>query len=183
MTDLEELYHEEQKALILFEEKFRSNSIDRKDMAAFTESYRDLLTQSKVMTRVSDRLQSKLNKANEKIADQNTVISAKNLSLTSTIDQLVKARVSKKATTILFTVAIVLFLSEEVLLAKLIEGYVDLAIVSLAIKGIIALALKATEGTLENYFMKQEQMKILKPREKSLFSVYTAKFTTSLSAS
>jgi len=182
MTQLDELYHEEEKALSLFEEKSRSNSINRKDVAAFTESYRDLLAQSKVMTRVSDRLQSKLNKANEKIADQNTVISAKNVSLTSTIDQLVKARVSKKATTILFTVAIVLFISEEVLLAKLIEGYVDLAIVSLAIKGAIALALKAMEGTLENYFMKQEQMKILKPKEKSLFSGYATNFAASLAA-
>jgi len=161
MTELEELYADEEAALLAFEDKFKSKVLASEDEKQFIESYRDLLAQSKVMTRISDRLQAKLNNANERIANQNSLISEKNNRLTSTINQLVQARVSKKASTILLTVAIVLFISEELVLGQLIAGYVDLPLLGLAIKGLIALVLKATEGTLEGYFMKQEQMKII----------------------
>lgn len=162
MAELRDLYHEEEETLKNFRNKVRYENPTRKDLLEFTEQYQDLLAQSKVITRVSDRLQSKLNKANEKIRDQNEEITEKNHLLENTISQLVRARMGRKASTIILTVAIILFLSEEMFLEPLLDDMVNSLLLSLGIKGIIALLLKFLEGGLESFFMKQEQLKILK---------------------
>lgn len=162
MAELRDLYHEEEETLKNFRNKIRYENLTRKDLLEFTEHYQDLLAQSKVITRVSDRLQSKLNKANDRIREQNEEITEKNQLLENTINQLVRARVGRKASTIILTVAIVLFLSEEMFLESLLDTMVNSLYLSLGIKGGIALLLKFLEGGLETFFMKQEQIKILK---------------------
>lgn len=163
MAELRDLYHEEEETLKGFRNKIRYENLTRKDLLEFTEHYQDLLAQSKVITRVSDRLQSKLNKANDKIKEQNEEITEKNQLLENTISQLVRARVGRKASTIILTVAIILFLSEELFLEKILDDLVNNSLyLSLGIKGGIALFLKFLEGGLETFFVKQEQLKILK---------------------
>jgi hypothetical protein len=162
MNDLWGLYDEEEKALHAFKAKMREDKISRKDLTLFIDNYQDLLIQSKVITKVSDKLQSKLNKAHERIKEQNEEIVEKNMLLESTIGQLVKAQVGKKASTIIFTVAIVMFLSEEVFLGEAIAVIVHIQYLDLVIKGCIAFGLKFFEGGLETFFMKKEQLKIVK---------------------
>ena len=158
---MKELYHEEQKILSDYLEKVKKEEIFLEDAFSFALYYKELLDQSKVITKVSDRLQKKLDQANQKIKTQNEQIKDKNVELQNTIEELTQARVSKKASTVLLTLAIVLFVSEEHLLSPIIEQNIELPFVGLGVKGLIALGLKFLEGGLEGYFMKREQKRIL----------------------
>ncbi|MEQ8413327.1 MAG: hypothetical protein RIB71_02640 [Imperialibacter sp.] len=186
MNDLWGLYDEEDKALHAFKTKAQQNNISRKDLAQFIDSYQDLLIQSKVITKVSDKLQSKLNKANERIVEQNEEIVEKNSLLESTIGQLVKAQVGKKASTIIFTAAVIMFLSEEVFLGEAIAVIVHIQYLDLVVKGCIAFGLKFLEGGLETFFMKKEQIKIVKgnngnvPELENKFKLPTIKLSPSI---
>ncbi|MEQ8413325.1 MAG: hypothetical protein RIB71_02630 [Imperialibacter sp.] len=161
MNETSSLFHVEEKSLKEFKEKVKDNALSKKSLIGFVDNYDDLITQSKVITRVSDRLQSKLNKANEQIAAQNSTISDNNKLLHNTIEQLVKAKVSKKASTIILTAAVVLFVAEEVLLEEAINSYVDIPYIGLIVKLCMALTLKAFESTIEKFFMRREHSKIV----------------------
>ncbi len=162
MNDLSGLYHEEEKALDEFRVKIKRDRITRTDLVEFVNRYNDMLIQSKVITKVSDRFQAKLNKANETIIEQNEEIIEKNHLLEKTIAQLVKAKMGKKASTVIFTVAVVLFLSEEVFIGEIIALFINIQYLDLLLKGGIAFGLKFLEGGLETFYMKKEQLNILK---------------------
>lgn len=108
------------------------------------EHYGLLLQDSRLITSVSDRLQNKLNRANDKITEQNE-------QLQETINMLLKARVGRKATTIVLAFAVVLFLLSEGVIEPQIEEMVGREdfIVGLMLKGAIALILKPAEIILE----------------------------------
>ena len=135
------------------------------DAFTFALYYKELLDQSKVITKVSDRLQKKLDQANQKIKSQNEEIKFKNIKLEDTIGQLVSARVGKKASRILLTLAIILFICEELFLADIINRYISIPFLGLGIQGALMLSIKFFEGSLEAYFMKIEKKKILKEKE------------------
>lgn len=156
-----QLYHQEEDHLNRFREKVKGKDVFLEDIEGFIDSYEDLLNETKVITRISDRLQKKLDKANQKILNQNVQISKANEDLKDTIDKLAVARVGKKASTIMFTAAIVLFVSEEYYLSPVVEQYVNIPYLSLALKGVIALALKFIESGLESYYLRQEKTKIM----------------------
>lgn len=162
MNDLCGLYDEEDRALFTFRKKIDRNRITRGDLNKFVENYHELLVQSKVITKVSDKLQSKLNRANERIREQNEEIVQKNVLLENTIGQLVKAKMGKKASTVIFTVAVVMFLSEEVFLGEAIAVMVHIQYLDIVLKASIAFTLKLLEGGLEAFYMKKEQLKIVK---------------------
>lgn len=157
-----QLYHQEEHHLKSFREKVKNKDVFIEDIEGFVNGYEDLLNETKVITRISDRLQKKLDKANQKIHSQNVQISKANADLKDTIGKLAKARVGKKASTIMFTAAIVLFVSEEYYLSPVVEQYINLPYLSLALKGMIALMLKFVESGLEGYYLKQEKSKIMK---------------------
>lgn len=114
--------------------------------------YEDLLIQGKLITKVSDRLQNKLNNANEALGQ-------KNVELQNTIDELTKTRIGKKATTIVLGIAIILFLVSEAL-NPLIEAYTDENLVlGLASKGLIAVLLKPVESFVETYMIRKAKKK------------------------
>ena len=166
MESPRELYHEEIRKLKDFRSKLDTHAIYQNDLDEFSDHYEDLVAQSNVITRVSDRLQKKLDTANILIKEQNEDIKLKNLELENTIKQLVEARVGRKASTIIFTLAIVLFVSEEVFLEDIIESYVSMPYLDLIIKGGIALSLKFFESGLESFFLNQEKRKIIKQEKK-----------------
>lgn len=161
MEGQRELYHEEVKKLKDFRSHLDTHAIYKEDLEAFSDDYEELVAQAKVITRVSDRLQKKLDNANVKIRDQNDEIKVKNLELENTIKQLAAARVGRKASTIMFTLAILLFFSEEIFLEDIIDSYVSIPYLDLIIKGGIALGLKFFEGALESFFLNQEKRKII----------------------
>ncbi len=167
MNKMRELYHEEKKNLDEFKEKISDRKIYKEDLNAFADSYDELVAQARVITRVSDRLQKKLDTANTQIKEQNDEITEKNVQLEKTIEQLMKARVGKKASTIMLFLAIFLFVTEEYFMGPVIESFISIPYLDLVIKGLIAFSLKFVESGLETYFMKQEQSKILKEEKNS----------------
>ncbi len=157
-----ELYHDEIRRLKEFRARLDTHAIYKQDIEGFTDDYEDLVAQAKVITRVSDRLQKKLDNANFQIKEQNNQIKTKNVELESTIGELAKARVGRKASTIMFTLAIILFISEEYFVEPIIEKFISIPHLGLGIKGLLALMLKFFESTLENFFLNQEKKKIIK---------------------
>ncbi|MEQ9305390.1 MAG: hypothetical protein RJQ14_15885 [Marinoscillum sp.] len=166
MEGPKELYHEEIKKLKDFRSRLDTHAIYKQDLESFSDDYEELVAQAKVITRVSDRLQKKLDNANIQIREQNDEIKSKNLELEDTIKQLVAARVGRKASTIMFTLAIILFISEELFVEDLIESYVSIPYLGLIIKGLLALSLKFLESGLESFFLNQEKKKIIAQEER-----------------
>lgn len=118
-------------------------------------SYDDLLGQVRLITRISDRLQKKLNSANDKLEDQNNQLNIMNDQLRQTINDLVEARLSKKATTIVMIAAVALFLLSEAFLEPWIDSYAfnhfakGAFYIGLGIKAVIAISIKPLESLLE----------------------------------
>ena len=158
---MKELYHDEVSNLKKFKEKIDEHTIYKEDLEHFSDQYEELVAQAKVITRVSDRLQKKLDGANLQIRDQNKEITKANQELETTITQLAQARVGRKASTILFFAAIALFVLEEFTLEGILESLNIPAYVGIFIKVATFLSVKLFEGRLESYFMNIEKKKIL----------------------
>ncbi|SNT30347.1 hypothetical protein SAMN05421640_3303 [Ekhidna lutea] len=170
MNKNHELYYDEIDSLRKFRSKIETHAIYKEDLDSFSDEYEELVAQAKVITRVSDRLQKKLDNANMQIREQNDEIKDKNVQLADTVTQLAKAKVGRKASTILLTVAVVLFILEQLLLEPIIDEYFDTQFVSLGILGALFLLIKFSEGALENYFMNKEKSKILQKEENGQFN-------------
>lgn len=121
--------------------------------------YEDLLDQCKLITKVSDRLQKKINTANEKLEE-------KNVELQLTIDALTKARVGRKAATFALIIAGLLFLIIEGLIEPSIEDWAvshnhwgenTVFYTSLGIKLVLALLIKPIEMIVERTMLKRVQ--------------------------
>lgn len=158
---MKELYHEEQQILADFTVKVKGKKVYLKDASELTGHYRDLLEQSKVITKISDRLQKKLDLANQKIKSQNQEIQRSNTELQSTVEKLIHMTVGKKAFRIMFMVAIVLFISEEYYLEPIIESHVEIPFLSIGIKILIAIFLRIFEGWLEGHFLHVQMSNII----------------------
>ncbi len=129
----------------------------RSEFNALCAEYEDLLDQLRLITKVSDRLQNKLQSANG-------ALEQKNVELQETLDRLTQARIGRRAATITLVLAVVLFLVSEALIEPQIEAYVQtnygtnmgaaLAI-ELTVKGFLALMLKPIEVIVERTLMKR----------------------------
>lgn len=147
------VFNKEQKVFMhsqnIMKDTFESQAPEiYEEYSKLTKNYGRLLDETKLITSVSDRLQNKLNKANEKIILQNQ-------ELQETIDLLTKAKISKKAATIVLLIAVILFLLSEGFIEPIIEGYVDDVAVGLLLKAIIALLLKPLEMLVEKILFKK----------------------------
>jgi hypothetical protein len=156
-----ELYYDEISNLREFRSKIDSHAVYKEDLDGFSNEYEELIAQAKVITRVSDRLQKKLDNANIQIKEQNDEIKFKNIELKSTVDQLAQARVGRKASTIMLTVALLLFIAEQLLLEPIIDRNIDIPYVGLGILAILFFVVKMLESSLEKYYMNKEKKKIL----------------------
>ena len=166
MDKNQELYYDEIDSLRKFRAKIETHAIYKEDLDSFSDEYEELVAQAKVITRVSDRLQKKLDNANLQIREQNDEIKDKNVELGKTIEQLAVAKVGRKASAIMLVVAFVLFILEQVFIEPIIERSIDIPFVGLGILGILFLLIKFFEGGLEKYFLNQEKKKILEQEKK-----------------
>ena len=166
MEKNQELYYDEIDSLRRFRAKIETHAIYKEDLDSFSDEYEELVAQAKVITRVSDRLQKKLDNANLQIREQNEEIKDKNIQLADTVDQLAKAKVGRRASTILLTVAVVLFILEQALLEPIIEDYFETKYLSIGVLGLLFLLVKFSEGAMESYFMNREKKKILDQEDK-----------------
>lgn len=130
----------------------------KEEYTKLTESYAQLLEETRLITRVSDRLQNKINRANDKLSTQaeeisiiNTELGRNNKILKTAIDQLVKAENSNKANTIVLVFALVLFLFSEGILEPIVESRFDNIWMVLLLKLIIFALLKPFEILVEKY--------------------------------
>ena len=128
------------------------------EYANLTNYYAQLLEETRLITRVSDRLQNKINRANDKLLDQsekiNTIngeLQRNNDALKSALEQLTKAKISNRANTIVLIFALILFLFSEGILEPIVESRVDNIWLGLLFKGMIFALLKPIEMIVEKY--------------------------------
>ncbi|MDH5397375.1 MAG: PAS domain S-box protein [Cyclobacteriaceae bacterium] len=92
-------------------------------------------------------------KNEQKIREQNVLLEKQNKEIKNAIDNLLKARIGRKATTIVLGIAIILFLISEAIFEPIVEKSFDSAYVGLFFKGIIAIALKPIDIFVEKYLV------------------------------
>ena len=142
--------------------------------AQLIEDYETLLEDTRVLTNISDRLQNRLNVAydhlneaneelktnHEQIEKQNLLLIETNEILQLTVQELTKARISRKAATLVIAIAIALFFVSEVLIEPVIDSYFKQQWGALILKGSIALLLRPLDTLVENYLMRSALRKI-----------------------
>ena len=121
-----------------------------------TNDYKKLLEQTRFLTWVSGRLEKKLHRANRELQDRNA-------QLEKTIEDLSTARAGKNAYTIIYFIAIVLFVLEEFLIEPVINKFGSGLGYSILIKLIIVLLLKVSEGFIEDRIKKKPKLQPAKP--------------------
>jgi predicted nuclease with TOPRIM domain len=126
------------------------------------DKYDRLIGEAKLLTSVSDRLHAKLNEANEKLKRQsdeinkiNDDLKVNNQLLQDTIDQLVKAKVGRKASSIVLLIAILLFILSEGVLEPQVEAYFGDNRIGFIFKLGIAVLLKPIDVLVERYMMRR----------------------------
>ena len=131
------------------------------------ENYGELVDQVKIITKISDRLQRKLNKTNDALESSNTQLAELNNQLNITIDQLTEAKIGRKAGTIVMMVAIGLFIVSEVVLEPIIDANFNNAYVGLFLKLVVAILIKPGEDFANNYMLKKaRKQQIMEQKEK-----------------
>ena len=166
----ENIYHKEKSNLerthaFLSSEDASTHEQTETELKAICENYEELLDQTVLITRISDRLQKKLDKTNDKLQGLNDQLNDKNVELQNTIDDLVKAKAGRKATTIVFIFALVLFVFSEGWIEPYIDTYANNNYLSLAIKAVIAMTIKPVEMLVEKGLIKAARKKTMQERE------------------
>ncbi len=129
-----------------------SSEKTKEALEELTNEYKKLLEQTRFLTWISGRLEKKLHRANRDLQDRNT-------RLEKTIDELISARASKNAYTIIYFIAIVLFVLEEFLIEPVINRFGSGLGYSILIKLVIVLLLKVSEGFIEEQIKKRPTTK------------------------
>lgn len=136
--------------------------------------YESLLNETKLLTSLGDRLQRKLRSTNlllkqqaEEIQEINNNLNQKNIELKLTIDELTRAKASRKAQTYLLIITFLLFMLSESLenffdnnVNNIFEYLFQVELdntfwASLPFKILILLLFKPIEGFLEKFFLRQ----------------------------
>lgn len=125
------------------------------------ENYEELIDQVKIITKISDRLQNKLNKTNEKLEVTNEALNDTNIKLNETIDALAEAKIGRKASTIVLIVAIGLFIISEAWIEPIIERSFSNFWVGLSLKLGVAILIKPGEDFTNKYMLKKARKKQL----------------------
>ena len=129
-------------------------------LEGLTHEYKKLLEQTRFLTWISGRLEKKLHRANGELKDRN-------IRLEKTIDELITARASKNAYTIIYIIAIVLFVLEEFLIEPIITQFGSGLGFSILIKLVIVLLLKVMESVIEERIKNKRKPEDIKATVKS----------------
>jgi len=126
------------------------------------ENYEELIDQVKIITKISDRLQRKLNKTNDALESSNIQLNDLNNQLNETIDQLTEAKIGRRAGTIVMIIVIGLFIISEVFIEPIIDdAFPDNFWVGLGLKLVVAILIKPGEDFTNKYMLKQARKKQL----------------------
>ncbi len=130
------------------------------------EDYGELIDQVKIITKISDRLQKKLNKTNDALESSNSQLGELNNQLNETIDQLTEAKIGRRASTIVLFIAIGLFVVSEVLLEPIIDdAFKDNSLVGLGLKLVVAILIKPGEDLANKYMLKKARKQQIKDQK------------------
>lgn len=169
MSDKKSIYQQELENLEQSKEFLKRNEYSKMDIQLefkkLVEDYEDLISQVKIITKISDRLQNKLNRTNDKLEILNDQLNEKNIQLKETIDALTAAKIGRRASTIILIVAVILFVFSEVIIEPYIEGLVDNNLVGLGLKLVVAILIKPGESLIENTMMRRARKKQLEESE------------------
>jgi F0F1-type ATP synthase assembly protein I len=163
---MKDLFLQERSKLDDFNNKLDQKKLKYEDVRLISKDYSGVLDQITLVTKVSDRLQRKLAEANNEIRSKNEEIKAKNEELEETLINLAKAKLGKKASSVMLSVGLLLLVLEEYLLDDYLNTINMGFIIDLSIKVMIAVGMKLLESRLENYFMTREKKKIIRDRER-----------------
>ena len=124
------------------------NHIFRNEYVKLVDSFDDAVGQMRLITKVSDKIQKKLDRVN-------SALDVKNAELQKTIDELTQARAGKIAASIVLAIAVMLFLLEELFIDNLIKNLLGTTSqwASVITKLVVVLMLKPLEGLLENFII------------------------------
>lgn len=123
------------------------------------ENYEELVDQVKIITKISDRLQKKLNNTNEQLEVLNLELNDTNAELKETIDALTAARIGKKAATIVIIIAVILFMLSSVFIEPEIDKFVDNYWIAVGLKLVVALMLNPIQSVVEKSMLRQARKK------------------------
>ncbi len=129
------------------------------------ENYEELVDQVKIITKISDRLQRKLNKTNEKLEQTNDELNETNIKLNETIDALTEAKIGRKSAIIVMIVAIALFIVSEAWIEPIIDKHFpnsQYPFVGLGLKLVVAILIKPGEDLTNKYMLKKARKEQLK---------------------
>lgn len=141
---------------ILLEDKKHSLEDIYKEYSTLSHQYDQLLSETQVITKVSDRLQNKLNSANEQVQEINDHLEVKNKQLQETIEELTKARIGRKATTIVILIAVFLFIIAETFIEPPIEDtFKDNFFLALILKFAVFLVLLPVDFIVKTTLLKR----------------------------
>jgi transcriptional regulator with GAF, ATPase, and Fis domain len=121
---------------------------------------------------LNENLELKVKERTQKLAEQN-------IQLQTTLDELTKTKISRKAITITMVLGIALFILEELLVSPMIDNYFNNnLLVSITTKGVIALLLKPIESIIESFMLsslsrrkKNQRMEAVKSDQAKLMEV------------
>jgi hypothetical protein len=119
------------------------------ELKRLTHKYKNLLDQTRFLTWISGRLERKLQRTNRELFK-------KNQDLQQTLNDLTKAEAGKSAYAIIYFIAIVLFVLEELFIEPLINLFSTSVGYSILIKLVIVLILKLSEGFIEKTITRQK---------------------------
>jgi flagellar hook-basal body complex protein FliE len=160
---IRELKHAEE---FIQKNEFVDSHTYKKEYEKLTAQFKESLDDLKLITKVSDKLQNKVNKSNE-------ALDKKNKELQDTLDALTKANVGRKATTIAFFIGIGLFILEELFLENIVEHHFgDDKLIGIGAKFLIAAILKPIEIYIEHRMMENEFKKQKEKDEAPFRSVF-----------
>ncbi len=119
-----------------------------------THKYKVLLDQTRFLTWISGRLERKLQRTNRELFDNNK-------QLLDTLNELTKAEAGKTTYAIIYFIAIVLFVLEELFVEPFIDLVGDNVSYGILIKLGIVLILKLSEGIIEKRITRKKRLTML----------------------
>jgi hypothetical protein len=144
-----DLFDTEQRILD-YQKSVSVESIPREELEKRLQSliinYAQLLEQAKFLTKVSDRLESKLVTANKNLFSKKEF-------LEKTLSDLRKTRRGKRAYTIIYCIAMGLFVTEEFVFEPVFTSWGFTSWISVTMKFILALMLKPAESIVETWLI------------------------------
>lgn len=120
-----------------------------------THKYKALLDQTRFLTWISGRLERKLQRTNRDLFENNQ-------KLQQTLDDLTKAEAGKSTYAIIYFIAIVLFILEELLVEPFIDLVGNNVSYGILIKLAIVIVLKLSEGFIEKKISRKKSLSIQK---------------------